>query len=359
MYAPGGATAPIPCPGATTLMERQALRAQRILSIDGGGIRGVVPSLWLAHLEQSLAVHGAGPVAEQFDLLVGNSTGALVVAGLAAGKRPAELARLYEEASRAIFPDAPKRVLSRARRIASQGLSAPKFDGRGLDRVLHLIFGDITLGQLQRPVMLLAFDTIARAPVFFRSYAPEHRDVPVWEALRGSAAAPGYFPAHSMHIGARELAVIDGGVVANNPALCAIAEALRFDEGVDTPRQLLLLSLGTGRHAYPISANAATSWGAMQWAMPLLDVVFDAASDNNDAIARLLIGDGYTRMQLQLEAGSQFLDDASSENIQRLHEQALQYLLKPEVAARLAHVGAQLAKPRTAAHSTTKPISAL
>src|SRR3546814_1409234 len=79
-------------------METQALRAQRILSIDGGGIRGVVPSLWLEHLEQGLAAHHAGPVAEQFDLLVGNSTGALVVAGLAAGKRPAGLARLYEEA---------------------------------------------------------------------------------------------------------------------------------------------------------------------------------------------------------------------------------------------------------------------
>jgi patatin-like phospholipase/acyl hydrolase len=335
------------------------LRAQRILSIDGGGIRGVVPSLWLAHLENALAAHHAGPVADQFDLLVGNSTGALVVAGLAAGKRPAELAQLYEEASRAIFPDAPKRVLSRARRIASQGLSAPKFDGRGLDRVLHLIFGEMTLGQLQRPVMLLAFDTIARAPVFFRSYAPEHRDVPVWEALRGSAAAPGYFPAHPMRIGERELAVIDGGVVANNPALCAIAEALRFDDSISDPRQLLLLSMGTGRHAYPISAHDAKSWGAMQWAMPLLDVVFDAASDNNDEIARLLVGDGYTRMQMKLEAGSQFLDDASSDNIQHLREQALQHLLKPDVAARLAHVGAQLAKPRTVAQNASSTISAL
>lgn len=325
------------------------MRAQRILSIDGGGIRGVVPSLWLAHLEQCLAAHHAGPVAEQFDLLVGNSTGALVVAGLAAGKRPAELAQLYEQASRAIFPDTPKRVLSRARRIASQGLSAPKFDGRGLDRVLHLIFGDMTLGQLQRPVVLLAFDTLARAPVFFRSYAPEHRNVPVWEALRGSAAAPGYFPAHSMHIGDRKLVLIDGGVVANNPVLCAMAEALRLDARISDPRQLLLLSLGTGRHAYPISASDAKSWGAMQWAMPLLDVVFDAASDNNGDIAQLLIGDGYTRMQLKLEAGSQFLDDASSENIGRLRDQALQYLLKPDVATRLAHVAAQLAKPRLAA----------
>src|SRR3546814_3599234 len=93
----------------------------------------------------------------------------------------------------------------------------------------------------------------------------------------------GSFPAHAMRIGGREMVVIDGGVVANNPALCAIAEALRFDGSISDPRQLLLLSMGTGRHAYPINAHDAKSWGAMQWAMPLLDVVFDAASDNNDA----------------------------------------------------------------------------
>src|SRR3546814_11999435 len=105
----------------------------------------------------------------------------------------------------------------------------------------------MTLGQLQRPLMLLAFDTIAREPVFFRSYAPEHRAVPVWEALRGSAAAPGYFPAHAMRIGGREMAVIDGGVVANNPALCAIAEALRFDGSISDPRQEIGRASGRAR----------------------------------------------------------------------------------------------------------------
>src|SRR3546814_3663453 len=150
-----------------------------------------------------------------------------------------------------------------------------------------------------------------------------------------------------MRMGGREWAGIDGGVVANNPALCAIAEALRVEGSISDPQQLLLLSMGTGRHAYPINAHDAKSWGAMQWAMPLLDVVFDAASDNNDAIARLLVGDGYTRMQLQLEAGSQFLDDASSDNIQRLREQALHYLLKPGIAPRLAHLVSKLAQPRS------------
>lgn len=322
------------------------MRAQRILSIDGGGIRGVVPSLWLDHMQQGLSARGLGAVVDQFDLLVGNSTGALVVAGLAAGKHPAELAHLYEEASRAIFPATPARMLSRARRIPTQGISAPKFDGRGLDRVLRLIFGDMTLGELRRPTMLLAYDTLQRAPAWLRSYLPEHRDIPVWQACRGSAAAPGYFPGHMLQLGERELSLIDGGVVANNPSVCAIAEALRVDPGVAYPSDLLLVSLGTGRHAYPISAHDAGSWGALQWSMPILDVVFDGASDNNDIIAAQLVGDHYFRFQIALAQGTASLDDASSDNLGRLRDQALAYLLQPEVATRMASVVSHLAQPR-------------
>jgi predicted acylesterase/phospholipase RssA len=322
------------------------VRAQRILSIDGGGIRGVVPSLWLDHMERGLIARGLDSVTKQFDLLVGNSTGALIVAGLAAGKRPAELAQLYEEASRAIFPATPARMLSRARRTPSQGISAPKFDGRGLDRVLRLIFGDLTLGELQHPTLLLAYDTVLRAPVWLRSYLPEHRDIPVWQACRGSAAAPGYFPGHALRLGERELSLIDGGVVANNPSVCAIAEALRADPDLTQPNELLLVSLGTGRHAYPISPRDAQHWGALQWSMPILDVVFDGSSDNNDAIARQLVGDGYFRFQIALEQGGASLDDASSGNLERLRERAQAYLLQPEVAARMAHVVSRLAQPR-------------
>lgn len=320
--------------------------ARRILSIDGGGIRGVVPSLWLDHMERGLVARGCGALTSQFDLLVGNSTGALIVAGLAAGKHPAELAQLYDEASRAIFPATPARILSRARRAPTQGISAPKFDGRGLDRVLRLIFGEMTLGELQHPTLLLTYDTLTRAPLWLRSYAPEHRDIPVWEACRGSAAAPGYFPGHCMRLGTRELSLIDGGVVANNPSVFAIAEALRIDPALSQPRDLLLVSLGTGRHAYPISARDAGSWGALQWSMPILDVVFDGASDNNDVIARQLVGDGYFRFQIALEKGSASLDDASADNLGRLREQAQAYLLQPEVTARMAQVVSHLAQPR-------------
>lgn len=320
--------------------------ARRILSIDGGGIRGVVPSLWLDHMERGLMARGLDSVTAQFDLLVGNSTGALIVAGLAAGKRPAELAQLYGEASRAIFPATTARILSRARRTASQGISAPKFDGRGLDRVLRLIFGERTLGELQRPTVLLTYDTLTRAPLWLRSYAPEHRDIPVWEACRGSAAAPGYFPGHRMRLGTRELSLIDGGVVANNPGVFAIAEALRVDPALTQPRDLLLVSLGTGRHAHPISAHEAGTWGALQWSMPILDVVFDGSSDNNDVIARQLVGDGYFRFQIALEQGSASLDDASGGNLERLRAQAQAYLLQPETSARMAHVVSRLAQPR-------------
>lgn len=308
---------------------------QRILSIDGGGIRGIVPCVWLAHVECALQRLGSQSIGSAFDLLAGNSTGAIIVAGLAAGKAPDEMAVLYEQASRAIFPQAPRRVLSRARRIATQGLSAPKFDGRGLDRVLQLVFAERTLGDLDLPVLITAYDTITRAPVFFRSDDPAHRDLPVWEVCRASSAAPGYFPAHRMHVGGREMSLIDGGVFANNPVLCAIDATLgRLGPGTNA-HDLAVLSLGTGRGPYPISVGEAQHWGAVQWAMPILDVVFDAASDNNDRIARQLVGDGYLRMQVALDPGQQLLDDASHERMADLRQRALDHLLLPEVAAAL------------------------
>lgn len=326
--------------------ESRAFR-QRILSIDGGGVRGIVPCVWLTHVERVLRRLGSPTVGAAFDLMAGNSTGAIIVAGLAAGKAPQEIAVLYEQASRAIFPQAPRRVLSRARRIATQGLSAPKFDGRALDRVLQLVFGERTLADLEPPVLIPAYDTIRRTPVFFRSDDPAHRALAVWEVCRASSAAPGYFPAHRMRVDGREMSLIDGGVFANNPVLCAIDAALaRLGPGART-RDLALLSLGTGHGPYPIRIDQAQRWGAVQWAMPILDIVFDANTENYDRIARRLLGDGYLRLQVELAPGRQLLDDASDEQMRDLRQRALDHLLLPDIAAGLQRLLQRLVTART------------
>lgn len=176
------------------------MKMQRILSLDGGGIRGLVSCLWLAGVEDALTKAGKPGVLKSFELLAGSSSGALVACGLAIGLTPAQLADLHREQRHMIFPDLADRLWSRAGRVFTQGPSAPKYNGGGLDKVLKKVFGKTTLGQLKMPVLVTAYETISRAPVIFKSFKPEHKDLLVWEVCRASAAAPTYFPAHGMKI---------------------------------------------------------------------------------------------------------------------------------------------------------------
>jgi len=314
------------------------MKMQRILSLDGGGIRGLVSCHWLAGVERALASAGKPGLLKHFDLIAGSSTGALVACGLAHGISPDTLAELYRAQRHVIFPDLAGRLWSRANRLISDGMSAPRYDGVGIEKVLRKVFGKTTLGQLKAPVLITSYDTISRTPVIFKSFDPKHRDLLVWEVCRASSAAPTYFPAHAMKVEGKECALIDGGVVANNPTACAIAEALRKDARVDNSRDLVVLSVGTGERTRSIDLDSARSWGALEWAVPIIDVLFDGNTDSVDYIARQLVGDGYYRMQAELLIGLDDLDDTSETNVLGLETLAKEYLTRPATKKMLAQL---------------------
>src|SRR5690606_6592108 len=240
-----------------------------------------------------------------------SSTGALVACGLGLGLAPDALAELYRARSAEIFPGMASRLWSRASRFLSAGPSAPKYDGRGLERVLRDVFGDATLGQLRLPTLITSYDTITRKPLIFKSFKASHQDLPIWEVCRASTAAPTYFPAHPLEVDGLPRSLIDGGIVANNPTACAIAEALRHDREVIQCGDLVVLSVGTGERNRPIPLQSAREWGALEWAIPIIDVLFDGNTDSVDYIARQLVGDAYCRMQAELLVGLDDLDDTS------------------------------------------------
>ena len=319
------------------------MKMQRILSLDGGGIRGLVTSLWLGGVEDSLAHAGKpGGLLKHFDLLAGSSTGALVACGLGIGLSPAQLADLYRDERHTIFPGLASRLWSRAGRLFTQGPSAPRYDGAGLEKVLKKVFGKTTLGQLKVPTLVTAYDTVTRTPVVFKSFKAQHKALPVWEVCRASAAAPTYFPAHPMTVEGYRCALIDGGVVANNPTACAIAEAMRKDARVDNSHDLTVLSVGTGERNRPIDLKSAREWGALEWAIPIIDVLFDGNTDSVDYIARHLVGDGYFRMQTELVIGLDDMDDTSSTNIAALEIVAKDYLALPATRKLLDAVAARV-----------------
>lgn len=318
------------------------MQARRILSLDGGGIRGLVSCTWLQGVEDALGQARKPGLLGSFDLLAGSSTGALIACTLGMGLAPQTIAGLYRAHGHDIFPGFAGRVWSRAGRLFSDGPSAPKYDGRGLEKVLRGVFGQTTLGQLKKPVLVTSYDTISRQPVIFKSFKPAHQGLPVWEVCRASTAAPTYFPAHPLTVEGRACSLIDGGVVANNPTACAIAEAMRHDRQANHCGDLVVLSVGSGQRNQPIPLEAAREWGALEWAVPIIDVLFDGNTDSVDYIARQLVGPGYFRLQADLLAQVDDLDDTSVANIAALETMATGYLQSATTRTRLNDLVARL-----------------
>ena len=318
------------------------MQVKRILTLDGGGIRGLISAIWLEALEQRLHEAGKGTVRSHFDLIAGSSTGALIAAGLASGFPPQQLTALYEHFGDEVFPGTVERLWSRLTRTFTEGLSAPRYSPHGLETVLQRVFGERTLGTASPRLMAIAYDTLTRSPLFFKSFKPGHAAIPLWEVCRAATAAPAYFPAHLTTIDGQRRALIDGGVVANNPTACAIAEAVRLngDERLD---QLVVLSIGTGQATRPISERDATHWGALEWAIPIIDVLFDGSADAVDYVAdQILAEDRYVRLQAPLLRGYDDFDNVDATNLLALRKTAEDYLATADVQRSLDRLVALL-----------------
>ena len=166
-------------------------------------------------------------------------------------------------------------------------------------------------------MFVTAYDIQDRFAFFFRSARARRDptyDFPLTQVARATAAAPTYFePVEVTDVGgARTYPLIDGGVYAVNPSMCAYADVVRSGR----PDELaLMLSLGTGAHTRAYTYDEARGWGQLEWARPLLDVVFDGVADTIEFEAGTLMGERYMRLQDELSLASDDLDDASAENL--------------------------------------------
>lgn len=206
----------------------------RVLSIDGGGIRGIIPALVLVELERLAGRR----TFELFDLIAGTSTGGILACALCApDPMPAsQIVGLYADRG----PDIFDRSLWRRIRSAD-GLLDERYDAGALDTVLRDFLEDKRLRETRPDLIVPSYDTAAPGPYFFKTRNAregEDEDFPLSIVARATSAAPTYF--EPLEAGARSL--VDGGVFAVNPGMCAYAELLRHHPGADP----LLLSLGTG-----------------------------------------------------------------------------------------------------------------
>ncbi|GAB5388158.1 MAG: patatin-like phospholipase family protein [Alphaproteobacteria bacterium] len=316
------------------LGRRKSTKVFKVLAIDGGGIRGLVPARVLEEIE----ARTGKPIAEMFDMVAGTSTGGILATGLTAPdpknkNKPrysaSDLAAIYHRHGRELFPPT---VFRRLRPITG-GL----YDIGALQRVLDKQLGDTRMSDSLTHLVLPAYDIERRQPVFMR-HLKGHRDRDFFmkDAASATAAAPAYFPPVELHAvrgrGAKQVqgerfALVDGGVVANNPSLVALLQAMRV---APPDAEIMIVSVGTGSGVKPISVDKARNWTARDWinplgGMPLVKMVLNGSGDLASAAVREMIGVNYHRITMNFRAPhdkenqpASAMDDASVNNMSRL-----------------------------------------
>ena len=302
---------------------------KKVLSIDGGGIRGIIPAMVLAEIEARTGKRSA----EMFDLVAGTSTGGILALGLTKpglGGGPEysaeRLIELYETEGGKIF-SIP--VWHRLR--SGWGVAEEKYPSEGIEEVAKSYFEDVHLAEALTEVLVTAYEIVGRGPWFFkrRHARDENRDGDDFlmrHVARATSAAPTYFEPIQLTWGPHgERAFIDGGVHSNNPAMCAYVEARKIYSEED---DFLVVSLGTGEPTRKMPYEEVKGWGLALWAQPILNVVFDGVSDTVDYQLKELLsteeGDArrYYRFQTVLDIGKDDMDDASATNIRVLKQKA-------------------------------------
>ncbi|KAI7736452.1 hypothetical protein M8C21_011847 [Ambrosia artemisiifolia] len=359
-----------------------------ILSIDGGGVRGIIPGVILDFLETELQkLDGENArLADYFDVIAGTSTGGIVTAMLTTPNeegRPVFTAKdvvdFYVEHCPKIFPhDSSSDLHSEHRhrhlfgkvvdpsKKAIKALMGPKHNGRHLHNILQEKLQGRRLHEAVTNVVIPTFDIKYLQPVIFSSY--QLKTTPSLNAkfsdiCIGTSAAPTYLPSHSFETKdsegkvLREFNLIDGAVVANNPTLVAISEITKeITKGsadffpikpMDYGR-LLVLSIGTGTPKFQekYDATQSSSWGVLGWlagggSTPLVDVFTQASGDMVDyhvstVFQALHSTENYLRIQDDTLSGElATLDLATQENLENLVKVG-ERLLKKQVS-RVSH----------------------
>lgn len=317
----------------------------RILSIDGGGIKGLIPAVVLDRIEQRVG----RPIAECFDLVAGTSTGGILAVALtraADGGAPMwsakQLIELYETEGPRIFDRSVFKAVESA-----FGIEDEKYPRSNLEAALGRYLGDARLKDALTDLLIATYETEQRFPFFFkRRKAREDPayDFAIADVAYATSAAPTYFEPLKLETSDTVdwFSLIDGGVFAANPAMCAYAEARRHH----SDRELMVVSLGTGELTRSLPHDEVEGWGLREWIWPhtpLLSVIFDGISDTVDYQLTQLLDEGlYFRFQPKLDLASDDMDDASPENLRALKLQATRLLAERLEAERFERMCALL-----------------
>ena len=341
--------------GGNLSSATQIKKKVRILSIDGGGIRGIIPATIIWHLEQRLQARAGNPdarISDYFDFVAGTSTGGILACTylMPDPQRPGRpklsaresLAMYLEQGGCGTFSRSLYRKLT-----SMMGLLDEKYCSQALEKALKRCFGKTRLRDFLKPCLVTAYNITSRRAFFFTSLDARkdaNQDFYAWQAARATASAPSFFSPALVTSGAGDtLPLVDGGVFANNPTLCAFTEAQKarfaqmpgFTGKPDhpTPSDMMIVSLGTGADKESYHYEKVKSKGIAGWVKPIIDILMSASTDTVDYQLQELFANQprnchgrYYRINPSLGSADAVMDNITPRNRWALHQAALDYI---------------------------------
>ena len=262
-----------------------------VLSLDGGGVRGLASANFLRKLEYEMHK----PLLEKFDLVCGSSTGGILAIALSVLKlNGSRLVNIYSS-----------RNLKRIFSSSMPRLVGPKYGDRRKNNVLREYFGSLTLNEADTPAIAVSYDLKKRSTRLFKTFEDKH--LKAWKVASATSAAPTFFPAVKIE----ENWYIDGAISSNNPVLIAYAEAKKLwpDENIK------VLSIGTGFDSKSFKGSSTKNWGIFSWLRGgIIQVLMESNSEH--LIAESLFKENYLRINSELNKVHSDIDNSSDKNLE-------------------------------------------
>ena len=316
----------------------------RILSVDGGGVRGIVPAVVLEYIENRIIEVTKNPAARLSDFLdftAGTSTGSIISSMIIipndCGKpkyKMEDIVKAYFELADVVFKKDFWRNVK-----TLWGLFGPKYSNKYIENELLKKLDHWKMKDLLKPCAFTGYDIAKRRPNIYtnRDESRKYEDYFVKDIIRGSTSIPAYFEPAYFRDGIDINTIVDGGVFANNPALVAFIEAGKTPEILNkfknvSPENTLLLSFGTSKYKpKEYTFNQTKRWGMAKWLTPILDILLQGMSEITQYEMEIIFksynaGNNFIRINPPIVLGNPSGKDSSAENMKHLHQDALNYI---------------------------------
>ncbi|MEI2423277.1 patatin-like phospholipase family protein [Arthrospira platensis SPKY2] len=259
----------------------------KILSLDGGGSRGIISLIFLKRLEEIFNV----PLNQVFDIFCGCSTGSIIASLLSQGYKVDEIYRLYKEILPIIFNKKNKTILGRI------GLR-PLYKIQPFIEESKKIFKDIYLRDLEKNLLILAYDTLVDKPLILKSWEDkDNLNIKLWQAVCMSCCCPTLFPGFKYEIDGVERGIVDGVLVTSNPSLIGISETLSLGYSLE---EIKIISIGTGDEVISLNPKKILNKGSIYWGITLPKLLIGSSNEFQSNLSKKLIKDSF-RLQIPVK----------------------------------------------------------